>query len=595
MSTENRTALFYITREGRGLGVRLGRLYPALTIRKFSRKAVEELWGSYGTLLFVMAAGIVVRTISGLMKGKRTDPAVILLDEKGQNVISLLSGHLGGANTRTKEIAAFLGAHAVITTGSDVAGLPSLDLWAREEGLAIEDWSLLPKTGARLLDKGNLNVYSGTQIDLPTGLTRVDNPQNADILITNRRNTPGEGLYLRPRNLVVGVGCNRGTSVEEIEETVRAVLDEHGFSFLSLFRLATIDIKTGEPGIKAFCARNSLELLSFTASELNGVAGITVSEAARRATGAKAVAEPSALLGAGAASLLVRKEKRGNVTVAVAERSKAWPVEGRPKGHTPPGRIYVVGIGPGGREHMTPRAISAIRDSEVIVGYGTYVALIRDLLGNKKVFSTGMTHEIERCAGAIQAAGEGSTVAVISGGDPGIYAMAGLVFELLMKPGDRPLPPVEVIPGISALNASAARLGAPLMHDFASVSLSDRLTSWETIAKRLEAAAMADFVIVLYNPRSRGRAGHLKKAAEIIAKHRAPATAVGIVRRAMREDESAVLTTLEGMLDHEIDMQTTVIIGNSKTFTWNNIMITPRGYEEMIASRQSITEKPSRG
>jgi precorrin-3B C17-methyltransferase len=162
--------------------------------------------------------------------------------------------------------------------------------------------------------------------------------------------------------------------------------------------------------------------------------------------------------------------------------------------------------------------------------------------------------------------------------------MAGLIFELLMKEStDLPLPPVEVIPGISALNASAARLGAPLMHDFASISLSDRLTPWEVIEKRLEAAAMADFVIILYNPKSRGRAGHIEKARDIIGKYRAGATPVGIVRGAMREGESTVLTTLGAMPGHEIDMQTTVIIGNSQTFVWEDIMITPRGYEGKIA------------
>ena len=174
---------------------------------------------------------------------------------------------------------------------------------------------------------------------------------------------------------------------------------------------------------------------------------------------------------------------------------------------------------------------------------------------------------------------------MISGGDPGIYAMAGLIFEVLMKE-EKDLPPisVEVIPGISALNASAARLGAPIMHDFASISLSDRLTPWEEIAKRLDAAARADFVIILYNPRSRGRTGQIAKAREIVLRHRPSATPVGIVQKAMREGERTVITTLGAMLDHEIDMQTTVIIGNSKTFVWNGAMITPRGYDDRIDS-----------
>jgi precorrin-3B C17-methyltransferase len=192
-----------------------------------------------------------------------------------------------------------------------------------------------------------------------------------------------------------------------------------------------------------------------------------------------------------------------------------------------------------------------------------------------------MTQEVERAARAIELARQGRTIAVVSGGDPGIYAMAGLVLDLLRKGarGRRPGPVIEVIPGVSALNACAARLGAPLMHDFAAVSLSDRLTPWETIEGRLNAAAVADFVIALYNPKSRGRPTHIRKARQIIMRHRAPETPVGIVRGAMRADEVVILTDLAHMPFDEIDMQTTVIVGNSKTFVWEHLMITPRGYE----------------
>ncbi|MFA5353659.1 MAG: precorrin-3B C(17)-methyltransferase [Thermodesulfovibrionales bacterium] len=259
--------------------------------------------------------------------------------------------------------------------------------------------------------------------------------------------------------------------------------------------------------------------------------------------------------------------------------------------------IYIVGTGPGSPAHITPYAQEAIRKSDIIVGYGTYLELIQPLIEGKEVLSTGMTQEVDRCRKAVELAGEGKTVSLISGGDPGIYAMAGLVFEILKgqgarglgpgkepDPGPRTLAPaVEVIPGISALNACASRLGAPLMHDFASISLSDRLTPWELIEKRLHAAASADFVIALYNPRSMGRQEQIVRAREIIMEHRAPETPVGIVKGAMRENESVVVTNLREMLDHEIDMQTTVIIGNSQTFTWEGWMITPRGYERKFS------------
>lgn len=218
------------------------------------------------------------------------------------------------------------------------------------------------------------------------------------------------------------------------------------------------------------------------------------------------------------------------------------------------------------------------------------------MIRDKEVMSSGMRQEVDRCVKAVELAQDGKTVAVICSGDPGIYAMAGLVFELLSaeerKSGSveaktSQLPnlrasglSVEVIPGIPALSACASRLGAPLMHDFASISLSDLLTPWELIEKRLEAAASADFVIVIYNPKSKGRPDNINKARDIVLKHRSPDTPVGIVTGATRENETVCITDLKNMLDKKIDMQSTVIIGNSNTFTWQDRMVTPRGYEK---------------
>jgi cobalt-precorrin 5A hydrolase/precorrin-3B C17-methyltransferase len=581
MSTGNKTAAFYITDRGRLLAGRLKKRYPYLDIIKFAKGKTEKVWGEYGSFIFIMAAGIVVRTIAPLIRDKRSDPAVVVLDEKGEHAISLLSGHLGGANDMAREIADFLGAEVVITTASDVNGLTPIDLWAADNDLVIEDWDLLPRVGTRLLNKGRLTVYTEVELPMPAGLVPVHEPSSADLLVTHRilctsrNNQEQSPLTLRPRNLVVGIGCNKGTSAEEIEKAVRKVLAEHNLAFASVRSVATIDMKTEEPGIRLFSNRNSFDVFSFTPGELNGVAGIAKSEAALRATGAKAVAEPAALLAAGAEKLLVPKKKVGNVTVAMAQREERKAAAAEMKG-----KLYVVGTGPGAVEHVTPYAQRAIRESDAIVGYGTYLDLIRELIRDKEVFSTGMTQEIDRCRKAVELALDGKTVSVISGGDPGIYAMAGLVFDICRDMACHPA--VEVIPGISALNACAARLGAPLMHDFASISLSDRLTPWELIERRLDAAAMADFVIILYNPKSKGRAGHIGRAREIILKHRSPDTPVGIVKRAMREDERIVITDLRKMLDCEIDMQTTVIIGNSKTFLWNNLMITPRGYEKKL-------------
>jgi adenosylcobyric acid synthase len=239
-------------------------------------------------------------------------------------------------------------------------------------------------------------------------------------------------------------------------------------------------------------------------------------------------------------------------------------------------KLYVVGIGPGDLTHMTYEAREAIESADTVVGYKTYLDLIAPLLAGKEVLSSGMTREVERCLEALRLAGEGRTVALVSSGDAGVYGMAGLVLEL-SPPDDID---VVIIPGVSAVQAAASVLGAPLMHDFAVISLSDLLTPWELIEKRLAAAAAADFVVALYNPRSKGRMRHIQRARELLLESRSPETPVGIVRNACREGEEKILATLADMPLDRIDMFSLVIIGNSSTYVdGHGRMVTPRGYE----------------
>lgn len=228
---------------------------------------------------------------------------------------------------------------------------------------------------------------------------------------------------------------------------------------------------------------------------------------------------------------------------------------------------------------MSTRALGALKYADVIVGYKTYINLILELIQDKEIISTGMTREKDRCAAAIEQASSGRCVAVVSSGDPGVYGMAGLMLEMLDASGKLNDIPVDIVAGITSATAAAARLGAPLMHDFAVISLSDLLTPWETIEKRLEATAQADFVIVLYNPASKKRVWQIKKAREIFLRYKSPNTPVGIVKNAARQDEEIYITNLEQMLSQPIDMLTTVIVGNRATKTTGGFIVTPRGYE----------------
>jgi precorrin-3B C17-methyltransferase len=239
---------------------------------------------------------------------------------------------------------------------------------------------------------------------------------------------------------------------------------------------------------------------------------------------------------------------------------------------------------------MSQRAIQVLEEVEAVAGYTTYIDLIRPLIQGKQIVSTAMKKEIDRVSAALDLALAGTPCAIVSSGDPGVYAMAGLVLEMCRersiaignKASDAPTErlSIEVVPGIPALCSGASLLGAPLTHDFAAISLSDLLTPWEKIETRLEAAARADFVIVIYNPKSRRRADHLTRAQEIILAHRDPSTPVGIVTGAMRDNQRVSLTTLGALHQAEVDMQTTVFVGNSNTFTYDGVMVTPRGYAE---------------
>ncbi len=253
-------------------------------------------------------------------------------------------------------------------------------------------------------------------------------------------------------------------------------------------------------------------------------------------------------------------------------------------------------LGPGFADYLIPRARTALAEAQVVVGYQTYIDLVRPLLTTQEVVATGMKAEVKRCQLALDRARAGQHVALVSSGDAGIYGMAGLVLDMCAAQGLRVGPPgaagdvdlhLEIIPGIPALAAGAALLGAPLMHDFVSISLSDLLTPWETIVQRLELAARGDFVIVLYNPKSKKRDWQLGVVRDLLLRYKNPETPVGIVCRAMRQGEAITITTLRDLTETPVDMQTIVVVGNSQTYTYGDYMITPRGYQDKYRGQVS--------
>jgi cobalt-precorrin 5A hydrolase len=317
------TAIIALTRGGKQLAQRLATLLPGsevITNHGGIYHTLAHAWQGYDSLICIMATGIVVRGIAPLLKNKTVDPAVVVCDEQGRFTISLLSGHLGGSNALAQNVANLLGGQAVITTASDVLGHTALDLWCRDLGLTVSDKQGLTRVMMQLVNTGSVSLYSDYPLpSLPRDIIQATSPDSADLWISCRTDQQGRAVLLHPKALVAGIGCNRNTLAEEINEAVQQTCQAHQLACSSVRKLASIDLKSDEPGLLAFAQSLHLSLEFYSPAQLNQVEGITASAAVLKATGAKAVAEPAAILSAGNGFLLVQKMKFSNVTVAIAE------------------------------------------------------------------------------------------------------------------------------------------------------------------------------------------------------------------------------------------------------------------------------------
>jgi len=565
-----------------------------------ARHAVTHAWNQHQALVGIISTGALVRLLKPLLRSKETDPAVVALDEHGQFAISLLSGHLGGANDLAREIANKLGGQAVITTSSDVQGLPTAELLGRERGWKLASLENHVEVSATMVNGHAVGVVweGGDGEDLPFDAPHITRYADIEAMKAAR---PAAGVIISPRRieldqfefpvmvfhppvLAVGVGCNRGAPAEEITANIRTALAEAGLAEESVALVATVEDKATETGLLR-ALRKGLDwpLEVYRREELRQVPERmlpTPSAAAKKYLGVPGVAEPAALLATRGGRIVSPKRKFENVTVAVAQGAEAGLHRGE---------IRVVGFGPGALDQMTPAARHAIETADVIIGYKTYLNLIQHLAPGTPRIRSRMKEEIGRAKKALALAEEGKRVAVISSGDPGVYAMAGLALELVERKTSHVH--VRIFPGIPAANSVAALLGAPLSHDYATISLSDLLTPLDRILDRVEAAARSDMVIALYNPRSTKRVQPLIRSLEIIRGYRDPKTPVGIVKSAFRERERITLTTLDAVDIDAIGMLTTMIIGNSHTFISRGRMITPRGYENKYDVDASTAER----
>ncbi len=558
---------------------------------------VRALFAAGRPIVGVCAAGILVRALGPVLGDKRAEPPVLAVGEDGASVVPLLGGHRG-ANALAREIAAQLEAPAAVTTASDLAFGVALD--EPPEGWTLAEPARAKEVAAGLLAGDPVRIDPG--LDWLQALPQAD---DAPWRLTASVEQPGDdagSLIYHPRALTLGVGCERGCEAEELIRLARETLAEAGLAEAAVAAVVSIDVKMDEPAVHELARVLGVPARFYDAGTLEAETPrlATPSETVFREVGCHGVAEGAALAGVGAdGELRVAKRKSRRATCAVGEAPR--PLDASSLGRKR-GTMTLVGLGPGDPLMGTAEAAHAVDAATDLVGYSLYLDLLGDRAGGKTRHDFQLGEEEARAARALDLAAEGRDVALICSGDPGVYAMASPLFELMEreKRADWNRVAVRVVPGISALQAAAARIGAPIGHDFCTISLSDLLTPWAQIQRRLKAAAEGDFVVAFYNPVSRRRTWQLGEAQAILRAHRPADTPVVIARQLGRPEERVSVTTLAELDPAQIDMLTVLLVGASTSRAiprgdGGQWVYTPRGYAAKHAEGSGDPAKHAEG
>ena len=545
---------------------------------------VRDLFAARTPVIGVCAAGILVRAVAPLLADKTTEPPLVAVSDDGGVVVPILGGHRG-ANRLAREIAAALNARAAVTTAGDVA-----------LGVALDE----PPEGYRLANPGDARAVMSALLSGARPRISGQNIFNlesddkgpVELIVTEAPATGGDTrLVYHPQAYVMGVGCARNADPAELDRLANDTLAHAGIAPGAVAALATLDLKADEPAVNALARRLGVPLRLFSAHELDAMtphlanpSDIVFAEVATHG-----VAEAAALATAEGSDLAVEKQKSASATCALARAPEPITrLGGRARGH-----LAIVGIGPGQSAWRTPDASKRIAEADELVGYSLYIDLLGPLAAGKPRRDFPLGGEEDRCRYALEQAAKGRRIALVCSGDAGIYAMGALVFELMDRGPEAhgvsdAARRIEVVsaPGISALQAAAARAGAPLGHDFCAISLSDLLTPREDIVRRLHAAAQGDFVIAFYNPVSKRRRTLLAEARDILLAHRPPDTPVLLASNLGRPDETIRYRRLDALEVDEVDMLTLVLVGSSNSrlaaLGEGPRMYTPRGYARRI-------------
>jgi cobalt-precorrin 5A hydrolase/precorrin-3B C17-methyltransferase len=576
--------LVAVTAAGRAAATRLAAAWPGETQAYDgpAATALPEAFGAADTVVVFLAVGATVRLLAPLLGSKHDDPGVVCVDEALRFAVPVVGAHAGGGNDLARRVAGVLGAEPVITTASDSAGSVALDEFGSDLDFVIEPGSELAAVGTAILSGQRVTFSSDLTWPVPPLPPNVvgtgPEPGVPAILVTDGRAPAHDAptVIYRPPSLVVGLGASRGVPAEEVGALIDQALATAALSPRSVRAAATADLKADEEGLLAAVRERGWPLVTFPAASLATVAVPHPSETVRAAVGTPSVAEAAALLASShptatnnnfspisPESIIVPKRASAHATVAIARTQ-------------PRGRLAIVGIGPGARDLLTPRAVAELRRATIVVGLDQYLRQVEDLLRpGTTIRASGLGQEQERAEAAVADAAAGHAVALIGSGDAGVYAMGSPALE---SAGQAAAIDVIGVPGVTAALAAAAVLGAPLGHDHTMISLSDLHTPWEIIERRVAAAAEADLVVCFYNPASQQRDWQLRKALAILAGCRPPGTPVGWVRDATRPGQSAGTATLAAFDPAVVDMRTLVVVGSSRTRLVAGRMVTPREY-----------------
>jgi cobalt-precorrin 5A hydrolase/precorrin-3B C17-methyltransferase len=559
-----------------------GRVGSADVLFASTSEHLRKLFAAGTPIVGVCAAGALIRILAPLLADKHGEPPVLALAEDGSAVVPLLGGHRG-ANELARRIAKALNIAPAITTAGDLTFGVALDDpppgWRLANPQDHKAFAAALLSGARVRMRGHAPWLETSKLPFA-----ADGELTVAVSEQNSEQGPNTLVY-RPATLCLGVGCERGAEPHELIALARETLADAGLAAESVALVASLDLKADEAAVHALADELGVPARFFAAARLEEETPrlANPSDLVFREVGCHGVAEGAALAAAGPqGELIAAKRKSARATCAIARAPQ--PLDAQSIGQAR-GSLAVVGLGPGDPAWRAPEAETALNAAQDLVGYTLYLDLLGPLAQGKTRHEFPLGAEEARVRAALDLAAQGRRVALVCSGDPGIYAMASLVFELLERENRAEWRRAEiaVVPGISALQAAAARAGAPLGHDFCAISLSDLLTPWPAIERRLRAAAEGDFVVALYNPVSQRRTRQLARAREILGAHRGAETPVIVARNLGRAGERVEVLTLEELDAGKIDMLSVVLIGSSATRrvargaggAW---VYTPRGY-----------------